>query len=283
MSCRLASVAALAVFALFGAGCRGPEPSGASARGPRVISLHDVTTELVVALGSADRLVGVAELVDASAELHAATAGVPRVGELETMLAVRPDVVLGLEIVRQKSPDLVRTLERQGKSVYLPQLASLGDVDALIHEVARKLGVEQAGKRLAGELWDRIGPEARPHGEPVPIFVYDCCDPPFTAGKKTVLSDLIARVGGRNVFGDTDASFLHVSWEEVISRRPARVVIHSYVDGNRSDVASKIEAMRALPDLRRLPVTVMPLRYSLGGLHIGDAAAVLRAALPGPT
>jgi iron complex transport system substrate-binding protein len=280
---RLVSVAAFAILALFGAGCRGPAPSGASANGPRIVSLHDVTTELVVALGAADRLVGVAELFDASAELHAAIAGVPRVGELETMLAVRPDVVLGLEIVRQKSPDLVQMLERQGISVYLPQLISLENVDALIQDVARRMGVEQAGKRVARDLWDRIGPEVRPDGEPVPIFVYDCCDPPFTAGKKTVLSNLIERVGGRNVFGDTDASFLHVSWEEVLSRKPARVVVHSYVDGSQSDVASKIEAMRALPDLRRLPVTVMPLRYSLGGLHIGEAAAVLRAALLGPT
>src|SRR5712692_11071475 len=32
--------------------------------GPRVMSLHDVTTELVVALGATDRLVGIADLVD---------------------------------------------------------------------------------------------------------------------------------------------------------------------------------------------------------------------------
>lgn len=283
MSRRLASLAALAISLLFGAGCRGPEPSGASVKGPRVISLHDVTTELVVALGGADRLVGMAELVDGSAELRAATAQVPRVGELETMFAVRPDIVLGLEIVRQKSPDLVRSLEHQKKSVYLPALTSVTDVEALIGEVARRLGVEEAGQRLAGELAERIGPRARADREPVPIFVYDCCDPPFTAGKKTVLSDLIERVGGRNVFADVDAAFLHVSWEEVIARKPALLVVHSYVDGSRSDVASKLEAVRALAELRPLPVTVMPLRYSLGGLHIGDAAAVLRAALGGPT
>src|SRR5229473_5982865 len=86
--------------------CRGPERPLPRVDGLRVVSLHDVTTEIVVALGAGKQLVGVAEPVDMTPELRHAIADVARVGEAETLLSVRPDLVLGLSIVRQKSPEL---------------------------------------------------------------------------------------------------------------------------------------------------------------------------------
>jgi iron complex transport system substrate-binding protein len=111
--------------------------------------------------------------------------------------------------------------------------------------------------------------------------VYDCCDPPFTAGKRTVLSDLIGHVGGRNIFGDVDAAYTHVSWEEVLLRKPELIVVHAYGDAGSADIGGKMAALRAMEGLRALPVTVMPLRFSLGGLSTGEAATVLRSALGG--
>jgi iron complex transport system substrate-binding protein len=281
MRLKLGSLAALVLSAtLVVAGCRGPERRADKSAALRIISLHDVTTELVVALGEAGRLVGIGEFYDATEELRAATAAVPRVEGLETLLARDPDLVLGLEIVKLKSPDMVANLERQGKSVYLPALTSVGDVEALIREVARRVKKESEGERLLSELTADIGAQVKAR-EPARVFVYDCCDPPFTAGRRTVLSDLIGRVGGRNVFGDVDAAFTHVSWEEVVSRKPDLVVVHAYRDNGSSDVSQKIAALQAMDALRGVPVTVMPLRYSLGGLQTGDAATVLRSALAG--
>jgi iron complex transport system substrate-binding protein len=262
------------------AGCRGKERPGAGSEEPRVISLHDVTTEIVVALGAKDRLVGMADLYDASDDLRAATAAVKRVGELETLLAVEPDLVLGLEIVRLKSPDLVASLERHHKAVYLPALTEVSDVEKLIREVARRLKKEAEGERLVADLSSRVGIPT-PAKEPRRVFVYDCCDPPFTAGKRTVLSDLISRVGGRNVFADIDAAYTHVSWEEVLKRKPDMIVVHAYRDGGSPEVSNKIEKLRAIGSLGGLPVTVMPLRFSLGGLQTGEAATLLRSAIAG--
>ncbi len=280
MTSKFASLAALVSTALVALGCQGPERRGAKAGELRVISLHDVTTELVVALGGRTRLVGIADLVDASDELRAATAGLPRVEALETMLAVEPDLVLGLEIVKLKSPDLVHSLEAHGKSVHLPALASVNDVETLIREVARRLKKENEGERLVADLTAQIG-ASLPAGAARRVFVYDCCDPPFTAGRRTVLSDLIGRVGGRNIFGDVDAAYAHVSWEEVLSRRPELIVVHAYGEAGSPDVSGKIAALQHMEALRSLPVTVMPLRYSLGGLNTGAAATVLRSLLTG--
>lgn len=95
---------------------------------PRVVSLHDVTTEIVVALGAVDRLAGVGGPVQLPPEVIAAVAGVPRVDGAESILAVQPSVVLGMAVVEQRSPELVRLLRGKGIEVWLGHPARLEDV-----------------------------------------------------------------------------------------------------------------------------------------------------------
>src|SRR5712692_5242116 len=109
---------------------------------PRVMSLHDVTTELVVALGATDRLVGIADLVDPSGDVAAAVAKVPRVGGLESVLDVHPAIVLGLSVVAEQDPELVKRLRQAGVDVYLAAPSTLEDVYAVIRSVAGHVRTE---------------------------------------------------------------------------------------------------------------------------------------------
>jgi iron complex transport system substrate-binding protein len=249
-----------------------------------VVSLHDVTTELVVALGATAELVGVDEPVDVPAEVSAAVARVPRVADLESILAVRPTVVVGLHIVEAKEPALVARLREHGIEVYLADPTTLDDVYALIGAVGGRIAAAPAAAQLAGRLRSEaaaLAPIAPPHR--TRVFVYDCCDPPFTAGGKTVLADLIARAGGENVFADVATAWTHVSWEEVVARRPELVVIDAYAYAGQGDVADKQRAVRAISALAGLPTVTIPLRDSLGGIHSVEGLALLRAAIRGGT
>jgi len=270
---------ALALVIGAAAACSGSAPA---APGPaaRVVSLHDVTTELVVAVGAGDRLVGVADPVDVQTDVAAAIARLPRVGDLESILALHPTIVVGLAVVAAQDPDLVARLRQAGVAVYLGDPATLDDVFALTREVAARVDAGPAGAQLAA----RLASEAR-RGEPaapprrVRVFVYDCCDPPFTTGHHSVLDDLIRRAGGDNVFGDLAAGWTHVSWEDVVARRPELVVIHSYRYDGQGDVADKQRAVRAISALAGLPTVVVPLGCSLGGLRSLEGLARLRAAI----
>ena len=126
-----------AVLLLFVAACGGSAPAAEGP--PRVVSLHDVTTELVVALGAAERLVGVDEPVDVAPEARAAVARLPRVGDLESILAVRPTLVVGMHIVEAKEPELVARLRAAGIVVYLGDPTTLDDVFALLRGVGARL------------------------------------------------------------------------------------------------------------------------------------------------
>lgn len=253
----------------------------------RVVSLHDVTTELVVALGATDRLVGIAEPVDIDPGIGAAIARIPRVGDLESILAVRPTVVVGLAVVAAQDPDLVTRLRDAGVAVDLGAPRTLDEVYALTRSVAARVAAGPAGEAIVARLTaeartaDAARDVPRASGHRVRVFVYDCCDPPFTTGKRTVLNDLIARAGGENVFADLDAEWTHVSWEEVVARRPELVVIHAYKYEGQGDALDKERAVRAISALAPLPSVTIPLGCSLGGLRSLEGLARLRAAIGG--
>jgi ABC-type Fe3+-hydroxamate transport system substrate-binding protein len=271
--------ASLLLLLLLLAAC---EARGAATGGaPRIVSLHDVTTELVVALGATDRLVGVEDPVDVSSDTTAALARVPRVGDLETILAARPTLVVGLHIVAARDPELVARLREAGVDTYFADPTTLDDVYAMIRAVGVRIGSGTAGDQLARRMTSEAAEVAPPATtvRRTRVFVYDCCDPPFTAGGKTVLGDLIARAGGENVFGDVAAAWTHVSWEEVLARRPELVVIDAYAYAGQGEIADKQRAVRAISALAGLPTVTIPLRNSLGGIHSIEGLARLRAAI----
>jgi iron complex transport system substrate-binding protein len=256
------------------AGCRERNRGGdVSGGGARVVSLHDVTTEIVVALGAVDRLVGVAGGVQLPADVARAVAGVPEVGGAESIVAVRPTVVLGTDVVAERSPELVSFLRGRGIEVWLASPARLEEVFDTVAQVARRVGEAARGRTLVDGLKARVA-AVRPApgaGPPVPVFVYDCCDPAFTAAGRTVLTDCIARAGGRNIFADLDADWTKVSWEEVVARQPRLVVVHDYRYGDQADVAGKRAKLQAIRALGTLPTTVLPLGLSLGGIRSIEA------------
>jgi iron complex transport system substrate-binding protein len=240
------------------------------------VSLHDVTTDLVVSLGATEHLVGVMEPVDPAPEIARAIVGVRRVASVESVLAVAPDLVLGYGVVEERDPELVRGLERAGIDVRMYDPERVDDVLTTTREVAAALGEEDRGRALATFLAQALVAPS-PSAKRPRVFVFDCCDPPFTAGGGSLLSELITRAGGQNVFAELDADWAHVSWEEVLARRPELVLVHTYGD----DGSAKLRLLDAHPALRNLPRFEMPLRRALAGPRAAEGFAMLRQAFAG--
>ena len=272
-----------AVLWLLGAGaCRGPRSAPPAPGGrARVVSLHDVTTEIVVGLGATGQLVGVGGAVQLPGSVQEAIVGVPRVGDVESIVALHPTVVLGMAVVAERSPELVRFLRDKGIEVWLGHPTTLDGVLDLVGQVGARVQAAPMAAALEDGLRARIGAIAPPSGEPVRVFVYDCCDPAFTAGGGAVLTDLIRRAGGRNIFADIASDWTKVSWEQVIARRPQLIVIHDYEFEGQGNVDEKRRRLADIRSLAGVPVTVMPLGQSLGGLRSIDGLEHLAKALRG--
>jgi iron complex transport system substrate-binding protein len=194
----------MAAAAIVAAGCRRSNASAValSSVPRRVVSLAPNLTEIVFAVGGGDRLVGVSDYSDSPE----AARSIPRVGGLEVsaerVASLSPDLVLATPEGNAKGP--VTALAASGISVLLVPGGSLDEVLEGIRLVARRLGREEAGQRLAESLAARRrSVRAAQVGRPAPgavLLIWP--DPPQAAGGRTFLDDVLTGAGARNLLAD---------------------------------------------------------------------------------
>jgi iron complex transport system substrate-binding protein len=187
--------------------------------------------------------------------------------------------VLALAIVTEHQPELFRELTARGIGWTAPRLAHVSDVAKLASDLARRIDREAAGRAYTERL-NALG--ARQNANDVPrrrVFVFDCCAPPYTAGRQAVVTDLLSHAGADNVFADVDDDWFHASWEAAIAKKPEIVLIDDY--GDATSLAKKREALRKIGPLAELPVIVLPLRDALGTIRSAEVVEQLRRAIAG--
>ena len=232
-------------------------------------------TEAVLRYDAGACLAGVATPTDLAEELVAQLNGIPRVESTESVLAARPTQVLALAVVSEHQPELFRELDRRGIGWTAPRLERVSDVATLAADVGRRIdrsAVSHTYTVRFAALRRPMPPAARPR-----VFVFDCCAPPFTAGKRAVLTDLLAHAGADNVFSDVDDDWFNVSWEAAVQRKPDLIVIDAY--GGADSLAKKRAALSRIPALAGLPVVVLPLRDVLGTIRSADVIQHLASAI----
>lgn len=258
-------------------GTQSPGPAPVKACRERVVSLHDVTTEAVLRYQGRPCLVGVSEPTDLAPELMNLLRDVPRVESTESVLAAKPTEVLALAIVTEHQPELFRELTARGIGWIAPRLTRLSDVTQLASDVGKRVDRE-AESRAYAERLTALGQKPRAASEARRrVFVFDCCAPPYTAGNKAVITDLLAHAGAENVFADVDDDWFNASWEAAIARKPEIVLIDDY--GDSTALAKKREALGKIAPLSGLPVIVLPLRDALGTIRSAEVVEELTRAI----
>ena len=179
-----------------GAEWLGPRPP-ASPR--RVVSLAPSLTDLVVAMGLGDRLVGVTRYDDAPA-----VRTLPRVGGFldpnpEAVVALQPDLVLWMTY--GSALPAVRRIASLGVPVRALPIVSIPDLLAASREIGAALGAPGAGDRLARELGGRIDAvKARAAGvRRVRVLFVVGRDPLVVAGPGSYPDEVLRIAGGKNV------------------------------------------------------------------------------------
>jgi len=184
----------------------------------RIVSLAPANTEIVNALGLFDRLVGVTTYDDYPVEVKK----IAKVGDftapnLEAVAAAKPDVVL---VTGGVQADVLSKLEALGAKVVVVDPKNVEGVFAAIGSVSRVLGVTAKGDEVvSGMKGDLADIEERVASEkPKRAFIEVGWNPLFTAGKGTLLDDLIARAGGVNVV--TKPDYIAYSVEQLLKDQP---------------------------------------------------------------
>ncbi len=198
----------------------------------RIVSLAPANTEIVYALGMLDKLVGVTTYDDYPAEV----ADIAKIGDfvtpnIEAITAAQPDLILATTGVQA---DVITQLEGTGATVIAIDPQTLDALYTSIETVGKATGTT-AG---ATELVDGMKADIKTIGdavsaeEPTPCFIEIAQDPLFTAGKGTLLDDLITAAGGRNIV--TAEGYVGYSLEQLVTDDPA---VYLATLGSMSDPA----------------------------------------------
>lgn len=193
----------------------------------RIVSGSPGNTEILFALGLADRIVGVTDWCD----YPLAAQNKPKIGNItplnvERVLALRPDLVLACNL-NGKEP--VENLTALGVPTFALNPVSFADLCAAIRLVGRLTATEDAAEQLAQELetaLDNLRPEERRSGPKPKVFIaigQDLTDL-WTAGTGTFLDEAVTALGWENIAGGLGFSWGQIGLEYILAQNPAVIL-----------------------------------------------------------
>ena len=255
----------------------------------RAVSVNQHVTEIMLALGLEDSMVGTAYLDDEILpELQEAYEKVPVLAEQypsqEVLLAAEPDFVYAgwKSAFQEEALGSIEALEKLGIRSYLHESSNkvgptMDDVLADIENIGKIFRVEDRAETLISDMRSRMGEVEAKVGDiasPVEVFVYDSGDKEPKTAAQNFLNHLIELAGGHNIFGEIEKGWPRVSWEEVVSRKPEVVVI---IDYGSQTVEQKKSFLLQHPALQDVPAiieqrfVVVPLSAAAEGIRGAEA------------
>lgn len=216
----------------------------------RVVSLNQGSTEILLALGLGERIVGTATWTDPVLEEYAEqNATIPRLADnepsLEAVLDTEPDFVtasfrntLGEGGVAEREQ-----FHELGVGTYLSPADCVGKVadsgdgeretpfteDLLFREItelAQIMDVEEAGEELIADLQDRLDGAARVDASGVSaMYWFANSESPYMAGCCGAPGLISTTLNLENVFDDTTQEWPQINWEVVAERDPDVIVV----------------------------------------------------------
>lgn len=270
----------------------------------RVVSLSFSETQLLVALGLSDRIVGIATaetgvadcLPEYQEELSKLTVISDSTPTLEVLLQSNPDFVVGTvysftEYGVAPSEDFVKNNIPYYalRGTYIEN-AGIAETYKDIELLGKIFKVEDRAEALINKLKERENAYIKTASDKkAKVFVYNSGDEKqaVTVGKNCVDEKIISLAGGENIFNDlTDQWFAKVSYEEIAVRNPELIVIYDYTEGNTDGtLEEKINEIKNNPALADVDAvknnhfTSVRLIEVFPGLQMFDAAEKIQNAI----
>ena len=228
----------------------------------RIISLAPSNTEILFALGLADKLVAVTDYCDYPPEAKEK----PSIGgfstpNIEKVVALSPDLILAAQIQRKK---IIPVLEGKGLTILALDPKTLDEVLESITLVGEVTGKGEEASQLVTEMRNRIKAvtdktDSLPEAQRPRVFYITWHDPLMTPGSDTRHNELIRMAGGTNTARDL-TGYAAISLEAVIKADP-QVIIAGVGMGSGKD--SPFQYVRTEPRLRNVDARINNRVYSI--------------------
>jgi iron complex transport system substrate-binding protein len=227
--CALFVATHAALFAQSAAAQNRPGSSAAPTTSPRrIISLIPATTEMLFAMGAADRLAGVGTYDRFPPEVER----LPRVGGLldpsvERILSLKPDLV----IVYDTQTELKGQLARAGIPIFRYVHRGLPDITQTMRALGVRVGAASAADAAAARIEQQLGAiKTRVAGLPrLKTLLVFGREPGSlrridASGGYGFLHDALEIAGGTDVLADLKRQSVQLSTESILARAPEVII-----------------------------------------------------------
>ena len=212
----------------------------------RIVSLASPATEMLLALGLQDSVVGYAMQENEIPEKYKAA--------FDELYCITPDWTVSQEMIMALEPDFLMFwngspdytydfLTANNMSTYtLTSDTDGAKIDSVYDDfinMGKIFGVEERASEIIAEMKAKIDPVAEEMANVEPVSVvyidaYSSDEAAFTAGDALV-ADIFRKAGGENVISDTTDPWLNVSWEQIAASNPEWIVIGVYEGAEDAD------------------------------------------------
>lgn len=259
----------------------------------KAISVNQHVTEIMLALGLEDSMVGTAYLDDEIYEpLKEAYEQVPVLAEQyptkEQVIASEADFIYGgwSSAFNEKNIATREELMELGIHSYLQTSSAkiaptLEDIFTDIRNIAKIFRVEERGEKLIADITKDVEditsklPEAN---EKLPVLVFDSGETEVFTAAQNFMNELVTMAGGTNIFGDVEGNWTTVSKEDAVERAPEVIVV---IDYGSTTAEEKIKFLKADPALSTTPAVqnerfvILPLSAASEGVRVAEALEIL--------
>jgi len=226
------SLQILMMFTLAGSpACKPAQESQASSNPAgyrRVVSVSPDATEIIGALGQADKLVAVSTFCLWPPEVKA----LPRVGGLfdanaEAILNLRPDLI----ILRGSNNSVERLAQDRHITLFRDQTERFRDIYSTIENLSALLDCRTRGREVRQEMEaslrkirESVGSYPRPKVLMTLARRPDTLGDIMTANRNTFVHEMIVAAGGENAFAGLSMDYPRLSAEAILAARPDVII-----------------------------------------------------------
>jgi iron complex transport system substrate-binding protein len=199
---------------------------GQPVRAPaRIVSMAPNLTEILFSLGLAESIVGVTQDSDyppAAEQKH--TVGTFWQPNIEAVIALRPDLVVALDLEQQRS--LTGRLTRMGYQCLTLDISTVDNLFAAMSKIAAATNRSPQSEQVLGDMKAKMaaisGKTTGKHKVKVLWVVQR--EPLRVAGRNTFINELIELAGGENAIGQTFHVYPPIGGEQVIASAPQVII-----------------------------------------------------------
>lgn len=259
----------------------------------KAISINQHVTEVMLALGLEDSMVGTAYLDDQIyPPLQEAYDQVPVLAEQypskEQVISTEADFIYGgwASAFNEKNLMSREEMEQMGIGSYLQSSSvkvapELEDIYTDIRNIAKIFHVEDRGETLIEEMnadIEKIKEKVPTMDKPINVLVFDSGDKDVFTATQNFMNTLIIMAGANNIFGDIEKNWATVSKEDAVERNPEAIIV---IDYGSTTAEEKINFLKNDPALSQTPAVqnerfvVLPLSAASEGIRVAEALEII--------